>query len=109
MNWGRISKCHLYRTKVLQNRFLTAGPCRKSDCPIIVQYSTFGVLKLDDMIDIEHAKFSFRFNNNMLPDYFKNCSVKLQTIHHYHTRQKTKNDFFLRFGLYRTGEKDDSA
>ena len=57
MNWGRITKCHLYRIKVLQNRFLRASLFRKSDCPINVLYSTFGVLHLDDMIDMEHAKF----------------------------------------------------
>ena len=39
---------------------------------------------------MEHAKFLFRFNNNMLPDYFKNYSVKLETIHQYHRRQNTQ-------------------
>ena len=47
------------------------------------------------MIDMEQAKFLFRFNNNMLPDYFKNYFVKLETIHHYHARQKTKIFFTL--------------
>ena len=75
MNWGRASKCHVYRIKVLQNCFLNASLFRKSNCPINVLYSTFGVLKLDDMIDMEHAKFLFRFNNNMLLDYFKNYFV----------------------------------
>ena len=46
---------------------------------------------------MEHAKFLFRFNNNILPDYFKNYFVKLETIHHYHTRQKNKKDFFHTF------------
>ena len=109
MNWGRASKCHLHRIKVLQNRFLRASLFRKSDCPINVLYSTFGVLKLDDMINMEHTKFLFRFNNNMLSDYFKNYFVKLETIHHYHTRQKNKQRFFSHFCSYRMGEKDDST
>ena len=57
MNWGRTSKCHLYRIKVLQNRFLRASLFRKRDCPINVLHSTFGALKLDDMIEMKHAKF----------------------------------------------------
>ena len=65
MNWERAFKCHLYKIKVLQNRFLRASLFRKSDCPIKVLYSTFNILKLDDMIDMEHAKFLFRFKNNM--------------------------------------------
>ena len=112
---GRASKYHLYRIKVLQSRFLRASLFRKSGCPINVLYSTFCVLKLDDVIDAEHVKFLFRFNNNnVLPDYFKNYFVKLETIHiiihvihiiitlkqnhsHYHTRQIPKKDFFHAF------------
>ena len=54
MNWGRASKRYLYRIKVLQV-FLRTNLFRKSDCPINVLYSTFGVLKLNNMIDMEHA------------------------------------------------------
>ena len=105
MNWGRASKYHLYRIKVLQSRFLRASLFRKSDRPINVLYSTFGVLKLDDMIDLEHAKFLFRFNDNTLPDYLKNYFVKLETVYHYHTRQKTKKDFFHTFARTKWGRK----
>ena len=41
----------------------------------------------------------------MLPDYFKNYFVKLETIHHYHTRQKTKKDFFHTFARTEWGRK----
>ena len=98
MNWGKASKCHLYRIKVFRNRLLRSSLFCKNDCSINDLYSTFGVLKLDDMIDMEHAKFLFRFNNNnILPDHFKNYFVKQETIHHYHTRQKTEKDFFHTF------------
>ena len=72
-------------------------------------YTLLLTFKLDDMIDMEHAKFIFRFYDNMLPDYFKNYFVKLETIHHYHTRQKTKKDFFSHFCSYIMGEKGDST
>ena len=104
MNWGRASKCHLHKIKVLQNRFLRASLFRESNYSINVLYSTFGVLKLDSMIDMKHAKFLFRFNNK-LPDYFKNYLVKLETIHHYHTRQKNKKDFFRTFVRTERGRK----
>ena len=66
-------------------------------------------MKLNDMIDMEHTKFLVRFNNNVLSYYFKNYFVKLETIHHYHTRQKTKTKFFSRFCSSRMGggDKDD--
>ena len=71
---------HLYRIKVLQNGFLRASLFRKRDCSINVLYFTFGVLKFNDLIDMKHAKFLFRFNNSMLPDYFKNDFVKLDIL-----------------------------
>ena len=93
-NWERTSKCHLYRIKVLQNCFFRASLFCKSVRPVNVFYSTFGVLQLNDVIDMKHATFLIRFINNMLPGCFKNYFVKLETIHHYHTRQKSKKDFF---------------
>ena len=41
----------------------------------------------------------------MLPDYFKNYFVKLETIHHYHTRQKIQKDFFHTFARTECGRK----
>ena len=57
------------------------------------------------MIDMEHAKVSFRFSNDVLPDYFKNYFVKLKTIHHYHNRQKIKKYFFHYFAPSEWGER----
>ena len=56
-------------------------------------YSKFGVLKLHDMLEMEYAKFSHKFSNNMLSEYFKNYFIDLDTIHKINTRQKTKNYF----------------
>ena len=39
----------------------------------------------------------------MLPNYFKNYFVKLEIIHHYHTRQKNKKDFFFTLLLVQNG------
>ena len=57
------------------------------------------------MIDRKDAKFLFRFNNNMLPDYLKNYFVKLETVYYYHTRQKTKNIFFTLLLAQNEGER----
>ena len=44
------------------------------------------------MINIEIAKFMFKFNNQMLPDFF-NDFTKLDNVHNYNTRQKTRAEF----------------
>ena len=41
------------------------------------------------MINIEIAKFMFKFSNQMHPDFFKNYFTKLDNVHNYNTRQKT--------------------
>ena len=45
------------------------------------------------MMNMEIAKFMFRFNNQMLPDFFNNYIAKLDNVHNYNTRQKTRAEF----------------
>ena len=46
------------------------------------------------MINIEIAKFMFKFSNQMHPDFFKNYFTKLDNVHNYNTRQKTRAEYF---------------
>ena len=93
LNWRRASRCHLQKTKTLQNRFLRGCLFRERRCPLNVTYSEFGVLKLENMQAMEYAKFLHRFSHNMLPDYFKNYLDDLGTVHQHNTRQKAKKLF----------------
>ena len=94
INWGRASKHLLYKIITLQNRFLRASLFRPSRFSVNALYFEFEVLKLDDMIDTEYAKFLFRFSDNMLQNYFNSYFTSLDSIHHHYTRQKSKKDFF---------------
>ena len=38
------------------------------------------------MINMEIAKFMFKFNNQMLPEFFNNYFTKLDNVHNYNTR-----------------------
>ena len=40
------------------------------------------------MINMKIAKFMFKFNNQMLPDFFNNYFTKLNNVHNHNTRQK---------------------
>ena len=57
-------------------------------------YSELGVLKLEDMLALEYAKFLHRFSHNMLTHYYKNYLDDLGTVHQHNTKQKTKKNFF---------------
>ena len=93
INWGRASNHHLYSIKILQNRFLRASLLRPKRFPVNALYTEFQVLKLEDMIKMEQAKFVFRFSNDMLPRYFNDYFKSLENIHHHNTGQKANRLF----------------
>ena len=63
------------------------------------------MLKFHDMLEMEYAKFSHKFSNNMLPEYFKNYFIDLDTIHKINTRQKTKKNYFHTYARTEWGKK----
>ena len=94
LNWGRACKSHLQKLSILRNKILRACLfCSRRDSTALL-YSKFGVLKLEDMINMEIAKFMFKFYNKMLPNSFDSYFTKLDSIHSYNTRQKSTNEFF---------------
>ena len=94
LNWGRPSKSILYKLKILQNKILRAMLfCSKQDRTNLL-YSKLKILKLEDMIEMEYAKFIFKFNNHMLPDSFNCYFTKIENVHKYNTKQKLFNFVF---------------
>ena len=66
IHWGRAYKSHCHNLVILQNKILRASLFLPMHHPTNLLYTKFGVLKLDDMIKMELAKFMFKFNNKML-------------------------------------------
>ena len=83
LNWGRAAKSHFYKLSILQNKILRVCLFCPRRYETNLLYSTFRVLKLDDMIKMEFAKFIFKYSNNMLPNSFNNYFIKLENIHNY--------------------------
>ena len=77
-----------------------------SDTPQrIIKYSKCRVLKLEDMIKMEKAKFMFKYNNKMLAICFDNYFLKLEKVHKYNTRQKIRNEYFQIYSRTKSGRK----
>ena len=107
LNWGRACHSHYHKLVILQNNILRVCLFRPLHHPTNSLYSGCSVLKFEDMIKTEFAKFMFKFNN-MLPTSFNNYFLKLDKVHNYNTRQKTRNVYFQTFvGL--VTEKDASS
>ena len=67
--------------------------CSKQDRTNLL-YFKLRILKLEDMITMEYAKFILKFNNHMLPDSFNCCFTKLENVHKYNTKQIQRNEYF---------------
>ena len=96
LNWGRAAKSHLDKLSTFQTKIGLLRAClfRPLHSPTNYLYSKSRVLKLEDMIKIEKAKFMFKYNNKMLPISFDNYFLKLEKVHRYNTRQKIHNEYF---------------
>ena len=94
INWGRAAKSYLYNLKILQNKILRTILFCLSRSPTNLLYSKLKVLKLDDMTNMEIAKFMFKFHNQMLADFFNNYFTKPDNVHNYNTTQKNRAEFF---------------
>ena len=106
LNWGRAAKSNLQKLVILQNKILRASLFRPKHHQTTLLYSEFGVLKLENMINMEFAKFMYKFNNKMLPESFNNYFTKLDDVHKYKTRQKHRNEFFQFYIASKTGQKN---
>ena len=90
LNWGRASKSHYHQLVILQNNILRACLFRPLHHPTNSLYSDCYVLKLEDLIKMEFAKFMFKLTNNMLPTSFNNYFLKLDKIQYIATTQGKK-------------------
>ena len=96
INWGRASNVLLREIELLQNKFIRACLFQPRKTYVNLLFSKFQALKLKDMVNMEFAKFMYKYENHLLPSSFDNYFIKLESIHNYSTRQKTAGGFFYR-------------
>ena len=62
---------------------------------VSILYKQLKLLKVEDIYKLELSKFMQQLNCNMTPKAFEKNFVKLENVHSYSRRQKTKNNYFL--------------
>ena len=62
---------------------------------VSVLYKQLKLLKLENIYKLKLSKFMHQLNCNMTPKVFEKNFVKLENVHSYIIRQKTKNNYFL--------------
>ena len=96
INWGRASNSLLRKIELLQNKFIRACLFQPHKTHVKLLFSKFQALKSKDVINMEFVKFSYQYENHMLPLSFDNYFIKLESIRNYSTRQKSAGGFFYR-------------
>ena len=92
--WATAAQSLLDRVKVAHNKIITYMTFSKRCSRMWPLFQTLKVLPLDIMIQIEHAKTMYKFENKMLPQVFDNYFRK--PSHQYGTRfASTQNNFAM--------------
>jgi len=105
LNWGRAAKTHYHKLSVLQNKILRACLFSSTKYKTNLLYSRLKILKIEDMIEMQYAKFMFKFNNQMLPTSFNNYFIILDNVHNHNTRQNIAMNTFRTSLAPKYGEK----
>ena len=92
--------------------FRNASAIAALTCPTriptnFILHYTLNVLKTHDRINMELAKFMYKFSYQMLPEHFCYYFTKLNSVHQYNTTTLDKNTrmSFIKLRFDRTGKK----
>ena len=90
-------KSQFSNLQVLQNKFIHACLFLSKSTNINHLLYEFNVLKINDLIRIDHAKFMFKYINNMLHHVFADYFTQLRQIIKALTNAKHVNCFYQLF------------
>ena len=93
--WGNAYQTHLQKLHVLQNkiiRIIAGVPRRTSSDPL---YDEFNILKIKKLYMYAVGFCMYKYENDMLPELFKNMFVKVTNVHDHDTRTATTNQLYI--------------
>ena len=90
-----IYTSYLQPINILQNKALRIISNKQRWTNSTILYSGLKILKFQDLIKLEIAKFMFSYDNCQLPPIFVNYFLKISQIHSRSTRFSDKNFLYL--------------
>ena len=93
--WETASKTMLNSIRVKQNRILRTMLFCNLCTLLSFIYMQINALKLDDIYELEMAKFMYKLHLTKLPKNLHNSLQKLTSVHEYQTRLVNSTVFFL--------------
>ena len=93
--WSATCTSYLQPINILQNKALRIISNKQRWTNSTILYSGLKILKFQDLIKLEIAKFTFSYDNCQLPPIFVNYLLKISQIHSRSTRFSDKNFLYL--------------
>ena len=94
-NWGNTYQAHLIKLHALQNkiiRIIAGVPRRTSSDPL---YDEFNISKIKKLYMYAVGFCMYKYDNDMLPELFKDMFVKVTDVHDHDTRIATTNQLYI--------------
>jgi len=77
----------------------------KYSCHVTPLYKNLNVLKLNDIHQLELAKFMHKLHHRALPKIFDNFFKNISNIHSYKTRFADNQNYFMQSACTNSGKK----
>ena len=93
--WGLTYETYINPVFLLQKRVIRAISFQNYAAPSSPIFSNLKILKLHDLFQLKLLSFVYECVNKISPTNFHTFFDTLASVHHYGTRQATKDDIFL--------------
>ena len=93
--WGNAYQTHLQKLHVLQNKIvrIIAGVPRRTSSDHL--YCELNILKLKKLYLYAVGLCMYKYENDMLPELFKDMFIKVTDVHEHDTRNATTNQLYI--------------
>ena len=99
LGWGSATKSAAMPIQILQNKAIRIINNNSTGKDLINSNSLFqkyNILKVEDIYKFELSKSIYLFHTNALPEIFDTYLLSTEHAHHYKTRSKSNQNYFLK-------------
>ena len=104
--WGSANKTSLKKLQSMQNKIIRIMNFKqlKDKVQMCTLYKSMNILLINDIFELEVAKFMHSFYHCMLPENFDNYFKSGSTQHSYNTRSITSEGYYLERVVTKSGQ-----
>ena len=107
LGWGSVSETEIKPIQILQNKVLRIinKSTWKDRVTINALHKSLNILKIADIYNFELSKFMYLYHTQSLPEIFDPYFLPIEQAHHYNTRSKSNQNYYLNSERKNSGKK----